>query len=81
MALPVGLVSFIGRCVDAANGFVFRGGHEGAIEFASAQFADLDIAMTYGEPISVAFTIDAITKLTQADTGLGSLLADDFRFI
>lgn len=60
----------------------FAGGHEDVIELDSALFADFDAAMANAEQVGsgVVFTIDANTTLTLADTALGSLLADDFRF-
>lgn len=61
----------------------FAGGHEDVIAFASTLFADFDAAMADAEQVGsdVVFTIDANTTLTLADTELGSLLADDFRFV
>lgn len=61
----------------------FAGGHEDVVEFASALFADFDAAMAHAAQLGsdVVFTVDADTSLTLADVQLGSLRADDFRFV
>lgn len=61
----------------------FAGGHEDVVEFAAALFADFDAAMAQAAQVGsdVVFTIDADTSLTLAGVQLGSLGADDFRFV
>lgn len=61
----------------------FSGSHEDVIAFASDVFADFDTAMSHATQVGadVVFTVDADTSLALVDVALGSLRADDFRFV
>nr|WP_263991690.1 hypothetical protein [Rhodopseudomonas palustris] len=68
---------------DIVTDFATKGSSADVLQFSSSMFANFTDVMSHTTQVGndVVVTLDADNSLTLANTQIGSLAADDFRFV